>query len=165
MIKDIRQRIRETVNEAIDLAIRSIEVANEGMQIHVSIPRKFQKATVVVQGAKRPFPLTKLEAVIRGLRGSWKRKHTTCDYTKVESIRHSSLVSLKMRFLTAECINPASRSKVDVLKGNRGKVLTPEDCDGAEFSILRGLGIEGEEQETEEPQQDETTEEKAEEDA
>jgi hypothetical protein len=52
-----------------------------------------------------------------------------------------------MRFYTAECINPASRDKVEVLRGTRGKVLTPELCDGAELSILRGLGIQNGEQE------------------
>jgi len=141
MLKDIRQRIRERYNEALDLAIRAIEVSNEGMLIHVSIPREFQRAIIVVQGQKRPFSLNKLETVMRVFRGEWKRKRTTCDFTKVESLRHSSDVKLRMCFYTAECINPASRDKVEVLRGTRGKVLTPELCDGAEFSILRGLGI------------------------
>jgi len=147
MLKDIRQIIREVVNEALVLAMRAIEVSNEGMLIHVSIPRRFQKATVVVQGQRRPFPLNKLETVMRAFRGEWKRKRTTCDFTKVESLRHSSNVNLRMCFYTAECINPASRDKVEVLRGTRGKVLTPELCDGAEFSILRGLGIQDGEQE------------------
>jgi len=141
MIKNIRDKIRETVNEALDLALFAIEKSNEGMQIHISIPRKFQKGTVVVQGAKRPFDINKLEVIIRTLKGHWEKYHTANDFTKVESIRHSSPVTLTMRFLTAECINPASRDKVEILKGTRGRVLTPELCDGAEFAIMRGLGI------------------------
>lgn len=141
MIKGIRNKIREAVNEAIDLAIRAVEVSHEGMVIHASIGANFQKSTVVVQGAKRPFPINKLDYIIRALRGKWEKKHTTADYTKVESVRHSSPVSVIMRVYTAECLNPQSRDKVEVLKGSRGRVLTPDLCDGAEFSIMRGLGI------------------------
>lgn len=141
MIKGIRNKIREVVNEALDLAIRAVEVSHEGMLVQISIPRNFQKSTVVVQGAKRPFPINKLDYIIRALRGSWKKKRTTADYTKVESLRHSSPVILMMRVYTAECLNPESRDKVEVLKGMRGRVLTPDLCDGAEFSIMRGLGL------------------------
>lgn len=148
MKKGIRRKIRETVNEAVDLAIRAIEVSREGMIIHVSIPRNFQKATVVVQGAKRPFKINKLDYIIRALRGHWEKKRTTADFVKVESIRHSSPVTLVMRVYTAECLNPASRGNVEVLKGTRGKVLTPNLCDGAEFSIMRGLGIKQDEETT-----------------
>lgn len=146
MQKNIRQKIRENVNEALDLAIKSIEVSNEAMQIHVLIPRKFQRATVVVQGQKRPFKLNKLEAIIRAFKGKWEKKPTTCKFTKVESVRHASAVSLIMRFYTGECLNPSARDKVHVQKGFRGQVLTPELCNGAEFSIMRGLGIQKEEE-------------------
>jgi len=87
-----------------------------------------------------------LEIVMGASRGEWKRKRTTCDFTKVESVRYSNHVNLKICFYTAECINPASGDKVEVLRVTRGKVLTPELCNGAEFSILRGLGIQDGEQ-------------------
>jgi len=105
-------------------------------------------ARALVQGQRRPFPLNKLEIVMRVFRGEWKRKRITCDFTKVESLRHSSHVNLKMCFYTAECINPASRDKVEALRETRGKVLTLELCNGAEFSILRGLVIQDGEQES-----------------
>lgn len=139
MLKNIRQKIRETVNEAVDAAIRAVEVSNEGMIIHASIPKSLKKATVVIEGQKRPFKLSKLETIIRAFRGKWNKVNTACDFTKVESLRHSSAVSLKMRFYTGECLNPTS--KVEVFRGSRGRVLDRNQCDGAENSIMQGLGI------------------------
>lgn len=139
MLKGFRQKIRETANEAVDLAIKSIEASHEGMIVHVSIPRDLQKATVVVQAQKRPFPLNKLATIIRAVRGKWERKKTACKFTKVESIRHSSAIPLIMRVYSGACLNP--ESDMQVRTGNRGEVLNPEQCNGAEFSIMRGLGI------------------------
>jgi hypothetical protein len=139
MLKGFRQKIRQTTSEAVDLAIKAIETSNEAMIVRVSIPRDLQKATVVVQGQKRPFPLTKLATIIRAVRGKWTRKRTLCKFTKVESIRHSSAIPLIMRVYSGACLNPESDMEVKV--GSRGEVLNPEQCNGAEFSIMRGLGI------------------------
>jgi hypothetical protein len=139
MIKDIRERIKSTVDEGLELAFRSIEVSNEGMEVHVSIPHNFNHAKVVVEGTKRPFLWSKLQLIVRTLHGNWEKKLTTQKFAKEESFRHSSPVSLVMRFYFAECLDEKSRGAVKVLRGRRGRSLTPELCDGEEMRMIATL--------------------------
>lgn len=139
MIQNIREEIRKVTHEALDTAIRSVEVSNESMLILVEISRSFKKANVIVQGQKRPFPLSKIELIIRSLRGKWEKQRTALQFTKVESLRHSSPIIFKMRFYCGPCLNPSQQ--IDVSKGSRGRVLNPDECNGAENPIMRSLGI------------------------
>jgi hypothetical protein len=141
MIKDIREKITETTIEAIELAIKMMEASNEAFAIHTSIPKKLNKATVSITAAKRPFPLNKFPYIQHAVGGKFHKAPTLEKFTQLIQYRHSSIVRLVIHLYFRECLNPASWDKVEVQKGSRGRVLTPELCDGAEFSIMRGLGV------------------------
>ena len=142
MIKGIMQKIKDTTLEAIDLAKKMQEITSEAFIIHVSISKRLNKATVTIQAAKRPFPINKFQLIQHAIGGKFDKERTKCNFTKLTQIRHSSYVRLIFNFYMRECLNPASWDKVEVQLGNRGKVLTPEQCDGAEFAIMRGLNLE-----------------------
>ena len=135
------QKIKETAIEAIDLAKRMQEVTSEAFIVHISIPKRLMKAAVAIQAAKRPFPLHKFPLIQRALGGRWDKTNTACNFTKLTQLRHSSIVRLVMNLYMRECLNPQSWDKVEVQEGTRGRVLTPQLCDGAEFAIMRGLNI------------------------
>ena len=141
MIKDIIKKIKETTIEAIDLAKKMSEVTSEAFIIHVSIPKRLNKATVTIQAVKRPFPINKFSLIQHAIGGRFDKARTVCNFTKLTQARHSSRVSLIINFYMGECLNPASWNEVEVQQGNRGKVLTPDLCNGAEFAIMRGLNI------------------------
>jgi len=141
MIKNIMQKIKETTIEAIDLAKKMSEATSEAFLIHISIPKRLNKATITIQAVKRPFPISKFPQIQSAIGGHWDKKPTACNFTKLMQIRHSSRVSLIINIYAGKCLNPASWDKVEVQAGNRGRVLTPELCDGAEFAIMRGLGV------------------------
>ena len=141
MIKNIRERIKATVDEGLELAFRVIEVSNEGIEVHVSIPRSFKHAKVVITGMKRPFLWSKMQIIVRTLHGNWRKKLTNQKFAKMESFRHSNPVSLVMRFYFAECLDEKQRGEIQVLKGRRGRVLTPELCNGEEMRMLTTLDL------------------------
>jgi hypothetical protein len=139
MIKDIRERIKAMVDEGLELAFRTIEISNEGVEVHVSMPHSFSHAKVVVEGMKRPFQWSKLQDIVRILHGNWRKKLTKQKFAKMESLRHSNPVSLTMRFYFAECLDEKARGEIQVLKGRRGRVLTPELCNGDEMRMLNTI--------------------------
>lgn len=141
LIKNIIQKIKETTIEAIDLAKRMQEVTSEAFIVHVSIPKRLMKSTVTIQAAKRPFPIGKFPLIQHAIGGRWDKTNTACNFTKLTQLRHSSSVQLTMNLYMRECLNPQSWDKVEVQQGTRGRVLTPQLCDGAEFAIMRGLSI------------------------
>jgi len=145
MIKDIEQKIKETTIEAIDLAKKMQEASNEGFKIFVSIPKKLDKATVSISGAKRPFPLNKFRLIQHAIGGKWNKTETTCKFTKLTQLRHASKVQLVIHLYMRECLNPQSWDKVEVQHGIRGRVLTPDLCNGAEIILMHGLGVKEEE--------------------
>lgn len=142
MIKGIMKKIKETTIEAIDLAKKMSEVSSESFIIHTSMPKSLNKATVTIQATKRPFPINKFQIIQHKIGGEFKKARTLCNFTKLTQLRHSSRVQLIINFYMRECLNPASWDKVKVQQGSRGMVLTPDLCDGAEFAIMRGLGVE-----------------------
>lgn len=145
MIKNIMQKIKETTIEAIELAKKMQEVTSESFIVHVPIPKRLVKATISIQAAKRPFPINKFPLIQQGIGGMWSKEPTACKFTKLMQVRHSSRVRLVINLYMRECLNPASWDKVEIQQGVRGRVITPEQCNGAEFAIMRGLGIQNNE--------------------
>ena len=143
MIKDIDQKIKEVTIEAIDLAKKMQERTSEAFLVITSIPKMLNRATIEVHPTKRPFPIEKFHLLQHAIGGKFEKSQTECKFTKLTQIRHSSHVRLVINVYFGECLNPQSWDKVEVQRGTRGKVLTPELCDGAEFAIMRGLGIAG----------------------
>jgi hypothetical protein len=141
MIRDIMSMIKEVTIEAVDLAKRMQEITNEGFIVLTPITQRLNRSSIEIHPAKRPFPLAKFPLIQRELGGRWEKARTKCNFTKLTQLRHSSAVRLSMNVYMRECLNPQSWQKVQVLKGTRGKVLTPDLCDGAEFAIMRGLNI------------------------
>jgi len=141
MIEDIEQKIKETAIEAIELAQKMRKVADENFIIHVGIPKRQRTATVTIQAVKRPFPISKFSLIQHAIGGKWDKAPTRCNFTKVTQLRHSSEVKLVINLYMRECLNPESWDKVQVQRGSRGKVLTPDLCNGAEFSLMRALNI------------------------
>ena len=143
MIKDIVHKIKEVTIEAIDLAKRMQEVTNEGFIVMTPITKRLNKSSIEIHPAKRPFPLGKFPLIQREIGGRWEKARTACNFTKLTQLRHSSRVRLTLNIYMRECLNPQSWEQVEVLRGNRSRVLTPELCDGAEFAIMRGLNVVG----------------------
>lgn len=141
MIMNILLKIKEVAIEAIDLAKKMQEVTNEGFIVMVPITKRLNKSSIEIHPAKRPFPLGKFPLIQREIGGRWEKARTACNFTKLTQPRHSSRVRLTLNIYMRECLNPQSWEQVEVLKGSRSKVLTPELCDGAEFAIMRGLNI------------------------
>lgn len=141
MIKNIEKLIKETTIEAIDIAKKMQEVTSEGFIIHTSIPKRKTTATVTIQAAKRPFPINKFPVLQHAIGGKWNKSSTKCNFTKLTQLRHSSEVKLVINLYMRECLNPESWNNVQIRKGIRGKVLTPELCNGAEIILMRGLGV------------------------
>lgn len=144
MIKNIMQKIKETTIEAIDIAKKMQQATSEAFIVHVSIPKRLNKATITIQAAKRPFPINKFQLAQHAIGGQFKKAKTLCNFTKLTQLKHASHVRLIINFYMRECLNPESWDKVDVQLGNRGRVLSPDMCNGAEFAIMRGLKVEPE---------------------
>ena len=141
MIEDIEQKIKETAIEAIELSQKMRKVADENFIIHVSIPKRKRTATVTIQAVKRPFPINKFSLIQQAIGGKWDKTPTTCNFTKVTQLRHSSKVKLVINLYMRECLNPKSWDKVQVQRGVRGKVLNPDLCNGAEVILMQALNI------------------------
>lgn len=139
MLKGIYEKIKETTNNAIDLAQKMQSVTNEGFIINISIPKKLNNSTIEIHPAKRPFPLGKCEVIERTLRGHWAKEHTLCKFVKLSQIKQTGRVRLIINIYMGECWNPQQKD-MEVVKGTRGRVLNPEMCNGA--SIMKSLRLE-----------------------
>ena len=142
MIKDIEIKIQETTMEALRLAKRMQEVTSEGFLVLVSMPKRLNKATVTIFGMRRPWPVRqKFQVLHKTIRGHWDFEHTTQKFTKLTSTIHNNPVKLVIYLYTERCLDPKSFEDVEILRGTRGRVLTPERCNGFETPLLRGMGV------------------------
>ena len=141
LLKGIEEKITETTIEALKLAKRMQEVTNEGFIVQTSIPKKLNNSSIEIHSASRPFPLNKFPDLQRAIGGFWNKMPTKCKFTKLSQQRKKGRVRLTINLYMRECLNPQSWTKVEVLKGNRPTVLTPELCDGAETIIMKGLQL------------------------
>jgi len=141
MIKDIVDQIQNHTIEALGFAKTLQEVTSEAFIVQTSINKRLNRATVSVFATKRPFPINKFILARRAIGGQFWKARTLAHFTMLKQVRHSFPVQLLIKFYMRECLNPASWDKVQVQQGVRGKVLTPDQCDGAEFAIMRGLNV------------------------
>ena len=141
MIKDIMEQIEKTTIEAIQLAKKMQEKTNEGFIVHVSIPQKLNGSTVTISAAKRPFPVSKFSLAHEAIGGHWDFLHTRNKFTKISQLKQDGGVKLIINLYTRECLDPRTWTDMQVVKGSRGKVLNPQDCNGFVTPVLRGFGI------------------------
>jgi len=141
LLKGIEEKITETTIEALKLAKRMQEVTNEGFIVQASIPKKLNNSSIEIHSATRPFPLSKFPELQRAIGGFWNKMPTKCKFVKLSQQRKKGRVRLTINLYMRECLNPQSWANVEVLKGARGKVLTPQLCDGAEIIIMKGLQL------------------------
>ncbi len=121
----------------------------------MSETEKLEKVKVLV--AQLEHELEECRAILRGVKNECEpsQKSDPAPFVLSEDLAEkvtiettpTELIIRPKAFLGVEnfkdinnpCLNPAQ--EVEAIKGSRGRVLNPDECNGAEKPIMKGLGI------------------------